>query len=225
MEQIIFPDMPDHRVKAFFTGKRPGVDLERISEISSVERGKIYLPMQRHTDRVVMVDGDLDAKIGDAVITRRNDIVIGVQAADCVPVLLYDRVNRVAGAVHAGWRGTAAGILKLTIEAMSERFFSSPSNITVAIGPGIRWCCYNVGHEVIEAVRKATGEGDYYKNKGDIYYLDLQSSNSYQALGMGVPQENIWLSGECTYCLPEKYYSYRFAKGSTGRQGGFIRLL
>jgi YfiH family protein len=208
-------------VKAFFTGKRPGVDLSRIAEITSVSTQSIYLPIQKHTDKVLPLDS-FEPRIGDAVITDRKGVVIGVQGADCVPILLYDRRTLATGAVHAGWRGTAAELLRKTIEAMAGRFSSSPSDIAIAIGPGIRWCCYGVGHEVIDAVRKATGEGDYFRIAGEKYCLDLPTANRYQAISMGVGAENIWMSDECTFCLPQKYYSYRFAKGPAGRQGGFI---
>jgi YfiH family protein len=224
METLIFPGIFDKRVKAFFTGKTPGADLRRISEIAGIDRQNIYLPIQKHTDKVLLLES-FEPKIADAVITDRGGVLLGVQGADCVPILLCDRRTCATGAVHAGWRGTAAEILKKTVEAMKEKFSSSPSDIILAIGPGIRWCCYGVGHEVMDAVKKATGEGDYFRIKGGKYYLDLPAANKYQAISQGVLPENIWMSDECTFCLPEKYYSYRFAKGTTGRQGGFIGIV
>jgi len=152
--------------------------------------------------------------------------MIGIQVADCVPILLFDAERNVVGAVHAGWRGTAEGILKNTIAAMTDRFCSSPSGLRVAIGPSIKKCCYCVGHEVIEAVIRTTGAGDYAVEIGDSkYYLDLAAANKYQAESMGIPPGHIWTSAECTFCLPEKYYSYRFAKGTTGRQYGIIGII
>lgn len=225
MERIIFPEIFGGGVKAFFTGKTPGVDLDRICRVASVEKGSIHLPIQRHTDKVHILDSDLEPKIADAVITREEGMLIGVQTADCVPVLLYDKVARVVGAVHAGWRGTAEEILRKTIRMMQDRLFSSPSNVAVAIGPSIRPCCYNVGPEVVDSVRRATGEGDYVRMSGDRHFIDLQRANRLQALSLGVPKDNIWISEDCTYCLPERYFSYRFAKGPTGRQAGFIGLV
>lgn len=225
MEKIVSPDIFNNSVKAFFTGKAYGADIEKLSGLTAIEKHKIYIPLQRHTDKIVTLDFDLEPKIADAVITNRKDLLIGVQVADCVPILLHDPQKNVIGAVHAGWRGTAAGILKETLQEMIDRFYSNPSDIIVAIGPSIRWCCYEVGHEVIDAVTKATGEGDYFKKKGGKLCLDLQAANKVQALSIGVSDKNIWLSGECTFCLPDKYYSYRYSKGSTGRQGGFIGLL
>lgn len=224
METLIFPKIFGSRVKAFFTGKTPGADLQRISEIAAIGRKNIYLPIQKHTDKVLLLD-TFEPRIGDAVITDRKGVVIGVQGADCVPILLYDRRTNATGAVHAGWRGTAAEILKKTIKAMGDRFSSSPSDIVVAIGPAIRWCCYGVGYEVIEAVEKATGAGDYFMVKGEKYCLDLPTANRYQAISAGILPEHIWMSEDCTFCLPEKYNSYRFVKGPTGRQGGFIGVV
>ncbi len=181
-----------------------------------------------------MLDSDLSPRIADAVITSNKGILLGVQVADCVPVLLYDAKRNVIGVVHAGWRGTAASILKKSIEAMQERFSSFPIDIKIAIGPSIRWCCYHVGYDVLESVKKATGNGEYHNpplppfskgGMGGFYCLDLASANKYQAISAGIHEKNIWVSEECTYCHPDKYYSYRFAKGTTGRQGGFIGIL
>lgn len=212
-------------VKAFFTTKASSCDKAGVSKIAGISADNIYLPVQKHTDKVLTLDYDTEPKVADAVITDRKGILIGVQTADCVPVLLYDAKRHIVGAVHAGWRGTAAGILGNTIQAMSDRFYSSPDDILIAVGTAIRWCCYNVGYEVIEAVSKATGEGEYFIKRGEKYCLDLPTANKYQALYSGVPADNIWMSEECTSCLPEKYYSYRYAKGVTGRQCGFIGIV
>lgn len=222
---VVPPIFQSSSVKAFFTTKMSGSSKETASKTADVPLNNIYIPIQKHTDKVLVLDYDLDPKVADAVITDRKGILIGVQTADCVPALLYDMKRRIAGAVHAGWRGTAAGILRNTIQAMTDRFYSSPDNILIAVGTGIRWCCYNVGYEVIEAVSKATGEGEYFIKRGEKYCLDLPTANKYQALSSGVPADNIWMSDECTFCLPEKYYSYRYAKGATGRQCGFIGIV
>ncbi len=225
METLIYPGIFGKHVKAFFTGKSPGADPEKISGAASIDKQKIYLPIQKHTDKVLVLDSDLSSRIADAVITSNKGILLGVQVADCVPVLLYDAKRDVIGVVHAGWRGTAASILKKTIEAMRERFSSFPDDIKIAMGPSIRWCCYHVGYDVLESVEKATGSGEYHINRGEAYCLDLASANKYQAVSAGIHEKNIWVSEECTYCHPDKYYSYRYAKGTTGRQGGFIGIL
>ncbi|HWR59237.1 MAG TPA: peptidoglycan editing factor PgeF [Thermodesulfovibrionales bacterium] len=225
MDLLIVPEIFDNKAIAFFTGRTLGADPERLADIARFEKQRIYLPIQKHTDKVLVLDSDMGPKIADAVITNRKDVLIGVQTADCVPILLCDTRTHAIGAVHAGWRGTSTQILTKTIRAMEERFSSSAADILVAIGPSIRGCCYNVGYEVIESVTHSTGEGDYFEKKGEKYFLDLSSANRYQAISSGILSDNIWLSGDCTFCLPEKYYSYRYTRGPVGRQGGFIGLL
>ena len=211
-------------VTAFFTTRRTDRDFGDIARRTGVPVRLMYLPLQKHTDKIVLVESSLDQKVGDSVVTRRNDILIGVQVADCVPILMLDRKRRLAGAVHAGWRGTAEGILKKTIAFMSDRFFSDPADILIALGPGIRGCCYNVGQEVLDAVRRASGEGRYITGSGGINRIDLSMANTLQARSMGIPEANIWMSPDCTHCLPEKYHSYRFTRTHAGRQFGFIGL-
>lgn len=222
MQYIIWPEIfPKDKVMAFFTGKDPGVDLEKISQISNFSKKDIYMPVQRHTAEIVEIDNDMTTSVADAVITRREGILLGVKVADCVPILIYSK-NRAIAAVHAGWRGTAAGIIKETLGRMLE--FSRPEEIFIAVGPAIRWCCYKVGEDVFDAVRLATGTGDYYLIKNKEHCLDLPSANKFQAIALGVPEENIMLYEECTYCNPQRFHSYRFAKDNSGRQGGFIGL-
>jgi YfiH family protein len=215
-------------VKAFFTTKILVNNHEDINDALgkelNISKDNIYLPIQKHTNKIHILDSDNRPVIADAVITDKKHVLIGVLVADCVPILLHDKLRGVIGAVHAGWRGTATQILKKTIMTMQERFRSLPEDISVAIGPSIRQCSYEVDEDVNIAVQEATGEGDYYRRQGNKYYVDLSSANRIQALSMGVPSRNIWQSDECTFCRPEKYYSYRYSGGSSGRQGGFIGL-
>jgi YfiH family protein len=211
-------------VTAFFTTRSVGDNLGVVAERYNSSRDNIYIPIQKHTDNIHILDAGTEPVIADAVITEKKGVIIGVQVADCVPVLLYDRFRNVIGAVHAGWRGTAQEILKGTIRAMQERFDSSPENILIAIGPSIRQCCYEVGDEVETSVRNVTGEGNYYINNNNKCFIDLSSANKIQALSVGIPEENIWQSEECTFCNPDKFHSFRHAKKSAGRQGGFIGM-
>ena len=213
--------MKNH-VIAFFTGKNPGADPAHLSKVLNINPEKIYMPIQKHTDKIAVIGSPYDPLIADAVITKEHGILLGVQVADCVPILLYETTKGIMAAVHAGWRGTAESILKKTVKIVVDRFICSGDNIYIALGPAIRWCCYHVDFEVMNAVVCATGPGDYVTNKADKYCLDLPQANKYQALSVGIPEKNIWLSEECTFCNPDKFYSYRYARGTTGRQGAFI---
>ncbi len=224
-EVLIFPELFNgESVTAFFTGKEPGVETEKIARIGGIDKGSIYTPIQQHTSEIIIVGSDPSPVVADAVLTEREGLMIGIHVADCVPILLYDRGRHLIGAVHAGWRGTASGILMKTIKTMVEKFSSIPSNILVAMGPSIRWCCYGVGLEVVEAVEKTTGPGEYIIQRDGKFCLDLPSANQHQAAIMGIKPENIWISGICTYCEHERFYSYRFSK-DRGRQGGFIVMV
>ncbi|MBI5665756.1 MAG: peptidoglycan editing factor PgeF [Nitrospirae bacterium] len=222
------PNIVSRHVKAFFTTREFNGSYDHMSNAVAHElnipAGKIYLPVQMHTNRIQVLVADTTPEVADAVITKRKEIYVGVLVADCVPILLYDKEQEVIGAVHAGWRGTAQRILKETIMTMQERLFSLPENIYIAIGPSIRKCSYEVDKEVKDAVEHATGHGDYYSSSGDKYYIDLSSANRIQALSTGIPADNVWQSEDCTFCNPHKYYSYRHSGGGTGRQGGFIGM-
>jgi len=236
MDRLIFPHIFDGGVnpalrkvgcgaKAFFTKKTPGVNIVEICRLLSLKEDEIYLPVQRHSDKVMIITSDPAPMVADGLLTNRKGILIGIQVADCVPVLLFDRERSVIGAVHAGWRGTAARILQRAIRLMTEYFHSSPEDIKIAFGPSIRWSCYRVGRDIKDAIYEATGKGDYYLRTEEGYCVDLPSANRYQAVSMGIPEENIWISQECTYCNHHAYYSYRYDKGLKGQQGGFIGIL
>ncbi len=215
-------------VRAFFTTRQCNGADERVDEAVArefhISRDQIYLPVQQHTDSVHVLGPELAPVVSDAVVTDRKHIFVGVLVADCVPILLYDAERGVVGAVHAGWRGTANRILKKAVDVMRDRFSCEPGHIQVAIGPSIRKCSYEVGEEVTTGVRGATGDGDYHIKIKDRHFLDLSSANKIQALSTGITEDNIWQSGDCTFCKPGKYYSYRYSGGGTGRQGGFIGM-
>lgn len=222
MYRVIRPDNLLHGVTAFFTGKDPGSDLDAAAAFSGVDRSRIYLPIQKHTDKVQIIDASLEPRLADAVIVHDRGLLVGVRVADCVPVLIYDTEKNVAGAVHAGWRGTAASILKKAVAMMRNRFFSRPENILLAIGPSIRGCCYAVGPDVSAAVQAASGGDICSRTREGAHSIDLAAANRIQALDIGVTEANIWVSDDCTCCNPDKFFSYRYEKGCGGRQAAFV---
>jgi len=215
---MIFPEIFDGHVMGFFTDRELGLAVQGLTG------RRVYMPRQEHTDKVVVLDSGLTPKVADAVVSDRDDIMLGVGTADCVPILLYDRVGGVSAAVHAGWKGTAKGILKKTLKVMQDKFGTNPRHILVAMGPAIKWCCYVVGDDVLEAVKKQTGDGEYFMVKDGQNCLDLQTANKFQGLSVGIKDSNISIIEECTYCHPDTYHSYRYDKSDKGRQGGFIGL-
>lgn len=224
LHTLILPDIFDGRVRAFFTTKAVGADRTKIGDLFSMDQEAICMPLQKHTDSVWLLNEECSPVKADAVVTRNTGILVGVQVADCVPMLLYDRQRSAVGAVHAGWKGTSLQILKKTISLMAEQFGSVPSDIRVAFGPSIRGYCYPVDREVKDAVMSASGPGDYAVQTSGKFCVDLASANLLQALSAGILSQNIWISPECTYCNPDAFHSYRYHRNHAGRQGGFIGI-
>lgn len=209
---------------AFFTTKEVGADRKSLAGVVSISDERIFLPVQKHTSSIHILRSDLAPSVADAVLTRDKKILIGVQVADCVPVLLFDRKKKVIGSVHAGWRGTAKGILSKVLRNMQKEFQSSMDDVQIALGPSIRGCCYAVDTDVKDAVSRGVNIPDTNKRSNGKYFLDLSIVNMQQALYEGVKKENIWQSDECTFCKHEKFHSYRYSGRHSGRQGGFIML-
>lgn len=154
---------------------------------------------------------------GDALISRQPGVAVGVKTADCVPILLVDPVTRAVAAIHAGWRGTAENIVGATVREMAARGQTKPENLRAAVGPSIGGCCYEVGPEV--AHRFETWNPALKQAKGPVH-LDLPGINETQLRAAGVV--DIWKSGECTFCLPGRFYSYRREREQAGRMISFI---
>jgi YfiH family protein len=197
-----------------------------VASLLGVKLDSLIFPIQRHTDRVSIIM-NLDDKTSieaDAIITPLKGVMLGVLVADCAPILVCAPEKCVVAAVHAGWRGTASGILKRTLSLMRKEFNVSPEECIISIGPSIRWCCYEVDLDVLNAIEKETGTCIEYSKERENgkYCLDIATANQIQSTSLGV--KNIWIAQECTFCYPERFYSYRYYKGPTGRQGGFIGL-
>lgn len=137
-----------------------------------------------------------------------------VRTADCVPLLLADRGGRAVAAVHAGWRGTAAGIAGEVVRALAERGID-PAGLIAALGPAILACCYEVGPEVLAAVAAATGDRVRRDRPGP---LDLHASNRRQLEAAGVPGEAIHAAPWCTRCRGDLFFSFRREGAGAGRQ-------
>ena len=178
MKSILYPEIFNGSVKAFFTRRTIGSRIDTLSALFSLNARDFFLPVQKHTDRVIVLEDDFGDRIADAVVTAKKGIFIGVQVADCVPILLCDNRHEVVGVVHAGWRGTAAAIARKTIGVMQEHFRTDPASITAALGPSICLDCYQVGHDVFGSVYRGSGEGEYYRRERDgRYSVDLCAAN------------------------------------------------
>lgn len=177
------------------------------------------------------VDGEGRAvQEADGLITAAPGALLGIQTADCVPVLVADTKKRVVAAFHAGWRGTVARVVEHGIAKMASAFSSRPEDMIAAIGPSIGACCYTVGEEVRSAFQAsfAYGAALFRKDSEAALHLDLWEANRRQLLASGISPSNITIIGECTGCTglpgPRRYFSHRCEHGFTGRMMSVIGI-
>ncbi|HEX5034827.1 MAG TPA: peptidoglycan editing factor PgeF [bacterium] len=177
---------------------------------------EFFLVDQVHGDAIVTIRDFREAKAlrgrkADAIIATVWAVPIAIRTADCVPILLA-HPNRVVAAVHAGWRGTRAGILAKTIQAMEREFEADPAETFAAIGPSICGTCYEVGGEVAEHFDPAEDSRICRpRTGGEKFDLDLKAANAAQALAAGLRPENLEIHPECTRCREDLFHSHRGA--------------
>jgi YfiH family protein len=158
----------------------------------------------------------------DALVTATPGVMLMLRFADCVPLMFYDRHQRVIGLAHAGWRGVAVGLVQATVRTLVEVFGCRPADLWAGVGPSIGPCCYQVGHEVVESVRAAVHGRDPFHQVDGHAYLDLWAAVTSQLTEAGV--ERIELAGLCTACHTDEWFSHRAEEGKTGRFGVVIAL-
>jgi polyphenol oxidase len=159
----------------------------------------------------------------DGVVSNVPGLSFLLTAADCTPLLFFDRARGVVGAAHAGWRGTARGIAGNVIRTMTESFGTDPSTVVAGIGASMGPCCYTVGVDVIDAFT-ASGIDPVLSTDDGPTRLDLWESNRRQLLDAGVPSGAIEIMGLCTGCHVSTFFSHRAEAGRTGRMAVAIGL-
>jgi YfiH family protein len=173
----------------------------------------------------------------DALVTDRPDVAVAVRAADCVPLLMADERTGAVAAVHAGWRGTAAGVATAALQALRDEYGTRPADVRAAFGPSIGACCYEVGSELVDAFAAAGHPRDLVDRwfhalpppRGSrarpSLRLDVAGANRDQLILAGVPEDRIHLSQLCTAMHLDVLTSYRAERAAAGRIAGVIRPL
>lgn len=188
----------------------------------------MYDVWQVHSPDVICSDlprpRDTEHLKADAILTDNPEVTLFMRFADCVPILFHDPVQRVVGIAHAGWRGTVSNIVQVTVDRMAERYGSLPKDIVAGIGPSIAAHHYQVGTEVVDQVRETFGAlaDTLLPVQGDAVQFDLWRANQILLERAGV--RNIQVSGICTACHLEDWFSHRAEKGQTGRFGALIAI-
>ncbi len=218
--------------------------LKKLGAVSGKKLWPLVTLRQIHSDLIHYVSEPPAATLfGDGLITDTPHLVLGIQTADCLPIILVDKKRKAIGVFHAGWRGTIKRIVEKGVGLMRLHFGTMPRDLEAAIGPGIHSCCYEVGEEVREQFESQfeysadlfheVQESDPVREKYPLLFLtarapghsvlpkkiflDLVEANRRQLLTIGVPKKNISASPLCTSCNPKLLFSHRADKGITGR--------
>lgn len=231
-------DFEKFEVKALYTTKDIGdidilfKDKEKNSENIYKCFGKkdsiVVYAKQTHTDKIIDIDEKTEKYFYeeiDGFITKRKDIILMTQYADCLPVFLYDKKNDIIGVCHSGWKGTFQEIALKAIELMEKKYNSSKKDILIALGIGISCEKYEVGEEFYENFKNKFSS-DIVENSFKFFeedkkwHFDNTEFNRLNLIKNGILSENIIVSKECTY-KNNRFYSFRRDKNSM-RNAGII---
>jgi YfiH family protein len=209
---------------------------ERVAEnrrrLARAAGSPLFVTTQVHGAAIARVRaGDLPVDLAgvkaDGLCSDRADVALGIFVADCIPALVADPRTGSFAAVHAGWRGTLAGVLPAAVAALAQHFGARPADLRVALGPAIGPCCFEVGPEVVAAFEAelpgARAEGVVVADEsGTKSRIDLKRANRVLLERAGVAPDAIDAGHECTSSDRDRFYSFRRDRGETGQHLGFI---
>jgi YfiH family protein len=214
-----------------FRDDTAAADWAELSRRLSTPEDRIVRVSQVHGRKVLVIDHVRspwkpgETHEADAIVSTDPTLAIAVRVADCVPILIADRAGRVVAAVHAGWRGTCAGVASATIEAIEE-LGVPPSDVVATIGPSMGGCCYQVDDKVRTAFLSMTPDSvEWFSEDGPGHWkLDLWKANTDQLAAAGVPAESIHVMGVCTKHNNDQCWSYRGDGANAGRMVAAVRM-
>lgn len=237
--------------------RKPAVKKNRAAFVKALadRRGGVPFALvtlqQVHSDHIhVVTEVPKTPLAGDCLVTSVPGLLLAIQTADCLPILLVDKKQKVVAAVHAGWRGSLQRIAQKAVGTMQSRFSSDPKNILAVIGPGIHKCCYPVGAEVRQEFESQfeyagelfdevfdsdpvhlkypllflTARAPGHSELGPQTHFDLVEANRRQLMDAGIPAKNVTASPLCTACRTDRLFSHRAERGNTGRMMAAIGI-
>jgi len=163
-----------------------------------------------HGNKVVIVrtrDAGSEIAKTDGLITGDKNLFLSVTIADCLPIFIYDPVNKTISLIHASWRGLKKEILSVAIKKLIDGYQSKTENLIIGIGPGISRCHFEVKDDVLSHFKSFLPET--LESRNGKRFLDLKQIAKLQLQELGVQEKNIAVNPFCTYCQKDKYYSYR----------------
>ncbi|MFC1692791.1 peptidoglycan editing factor PgeF [Candidatus Latescibacterota bacterium] len=191
-----------------------------------VEAENIRVMEQAHTCNIDIVESGGISKAADGLVTSTPGIILGIQIADCIPLLLYDPVHGVTASVHCGWRSLVNGIAEKAVNIMVGHRSGTlgnnnarPADIIAAMGPSAGPCCYEIGDEV--AMRLHSGS---VVERDSRLFGDLRTELALRLMKAGLKEHSIEVFSDCTICNSSLYYSHRRDGSLSGRMLGYIMI-
>ena len=198
-----------------------------LCQVLGITDERLIMPHQVHQTKSVRIDetfltlpdDERQERLEgvDAIMTNLKGVCIGVSTADCIPLLVYDPLQHVVAAIHAGWRGTVQRIVRQTIADMTTAYGSRPADLRVQIGPGISLDSFEVGDEVYETFAAAGFDMPSLSERRDKWHIDLPACNRQQLIEAGVPAVHIAVAGICTVKQSDTFFSARRLGIQSGR--------
>lgn len=179
----------------------------------------LAVPTQQHSNVVRRANTGGSYPACDGLVTDTPGVYLCLTVADCVPIFIVDSSRRAIAAIHAGWRGTSAGIAERAVSMLVEEFRCRPDRMAAYLGPCAGKCCYVVGEDVAGRFSR-----EFLVVDGGRIFVDLKAANVSQLVASGVPQSMIDVSSYCTIHEADLFHSYRRDGASSGRMMGAIGL-
>jgi YfiH family protein len=208
----------------------------RIAKVLNIDSMDMVLSKQVHDckikpvseqDRGKGIFKESDLQGYDGLMTNKRQVALVTFYADCVPLLFFDPQKKVIAESHSGWRGTLKEIARETLISMNKEYGCKSEDIVAAVGPSIGKCCFEVGKEVYEEFKAKHNDIDMFCEwlNDDKLKIDLQDFIKRTMIGQGVLEENICMSGICTKCNNDIFFSHRGDGGKTGSLTAIMQLL
>jgi polyphenol oxidase len=198
-----------------------GVALDSLVRMRQVHCADVFEPRRADDSRLASRAYD-DWPEADIAVTNDPAVAVSVRAADCVPILLADRRTGAIAAIHAGWKGTAAGAVSVAVQALTSRYRTRPEDVIAAVGPSIGPCCYEVGPDLASHFASHAQASNWFTRDANPH-LDLWRATHDQLACAGVPTRQIHVCALCTFDHSALFHSYRRDGRNAGRLVAAIR--
>ena len=202
--------------------ERLDLDIDDIVETDQTHTNNVRYVAESDKGRAMK---DPDFTDVDGLYTDKRNIALMTFHADCTPLFFYDPIKKAIGMAHAGWRGTLKNIAGKMVEKMVGELGCNPKNIKAVIGPSLGQCCFEVDKDVSDMFLSYDEKySDFMIVKGDKFHFDLWEINKYLMTKQGMKESNIEISGLCSKCRNDMFFSHRAQRGKRGLMCGIIML-